>query len=114
MENIYLQEMIARIERELEKHQNGKYAGNVSHEKCTERLESTICTLKAKLDSPAPIEPAGDFESVRGDEFEGAVLLDRFAEQLEVKGKKKEAAKARSCAKTLVAMQLNEFDGFCR
>lgn len=84
MENFYLQEFIEDIEHELEEH-------------------------KKKPGINREVQ-----QSVKGDEFEAAQLMDKLAAELEAKGKPEEAQKTRVRAEEMVAQELNELDGVAR
>lgn len=124
MENVYLLEIISRIEHELEEH-NRKFAGSHIHCQCPERFRKVIDTLKKQVSAnnerlrqkyiENETQDMLENRTVRGDELEPASLLYKLADQMEqVEGKKKQAEETRQEAQKLVASQLNEFDGFNR
>ncbi len=116
MESVYILELIARYEEELEKHEQGRYSKNRAHDSCPERLMNTIELLETELDKniadkQMPDEP---YKTARGDELESARILAKLANQLDAIGDNKEAEIARDKAQHIVASELNELDGFSR
>ena len=123
MENVYLLELIACMEREIEEHSAGKYIGCEIHSNCNERFQSAINRLKdqyskqefegaANLEDEESAAPSPKRKVVRGEESEGAMLLEKLANELDRLGITEEAELARVHARELLASQLNEFDGF--
>lgn len=121
MENVYLLELIACMEREIDDHKAGKYENCDVHANCNERFKSAIDRLKEQYANHEAEQPPALPEknatpakrkAVRGEETEAAQVLEKLASQLEKLGITEEAELARAHARELLASQLNEFDGF--
>lgn len=123
MENVYLLELIACMEREIEEHNAGKYSGSEIHSNCNDRFQSAIDKLKNQyskqefnrapnLQEEECTDASAKRKVVRGEESEGALLLEKLANELDRLGITEEAELARVHARELLASQLNEFDGF--
>ena len=133
-DEIYLNEIIERIEKELCVHDK-KFSGSHVHEDCLPRFVTVLGFLKDTLKSQiankqkqlvhmqtaadgllsvkSPLPANG--MTVRGDEFEPAESLFEQAHDLENEGCDQMAVQAtRWQARESVARQLNEFDGFNR
>lgn len=121
MENVYLLELIACMEREIDEHKAGKYENCEVHANCNERFKSAIDRLKEQYANqeteqlpslPETNASPAKRKAVRGEETEAAQVLEKLATQLEHLGITEEAELARAHARELLASQLNEFDGF--
>lgn len=116
MDNVYLQELITRIEYELSVHDK-KYSGSWIHSQCPGRMRKVILALKKALNENRMQQNKTSkvgAETFRGDELEPAKKLFQVAHLKEEVGEKEEAEEARDDAWNFVAKQLNEFDGFNR
>lgn len=123
MESVYLNEILLRMEKELDEHKIGKYDQNPKHNDCKPRIEATMNKLRKRIEedevpeistrSPAGNDACRQSEAaVRGDKMERLRELGVIADELEKCGLSEEAASLRLHVYEQVAAQLNEFDGF--
>lgn len=110
MDRYYLQDMIAHIEQEEATH-DAKFQGNEAHRNCLPRFDIVIAKLRGELDMLASIEAK---VTARGDELKPAQKLYALAADLESQAQREMATKFRNKARSMVAKELNELDGFDR
>jgi hypothetical protein len=117
MRSVYLDELIALVEGELEDHEL-HLLEDPQHTECHARLNSTLDFLQRQKEKPETtlkVNALGnkpDDAAVRGEELESAELLQRFADELENKHREQDADRVRQRARELLTNELNELDGF--
>jgi len=110
MDRYYLQDMIAHIEQEKATHA-ANFQGNAAHRNCLPRFNTVIAKLREELDTFTSTDVK---VTARGDELKPAKKLYDLAADLEKQAQDEMAAKFRNEARSIVAKELNELDGFDR
>lgn len=111
MDVIYIEQMIATLETKREEHCCEKHQSNHG-DGCVARFSRMIDGLKQKLNLQK--QTAKPMMTARGDELKKAEKLNEQAEELENANNHEAAVQAKDKARTIVAKELNEMDGFPR
>ncbi|HEY9783867.1 MAG TPA: hypothetical protein V6D17_00605 [Candidatus Obscuribacterales bacterium] len=106
-----LKNLIENLESQKKGHDQ-KFARDPDHAHCVSRFEAIIARLRKELAVGA--EDEGASISGRGDELKLIDELNRFANALEAQNKKNLAAELKTEARSMLAHQLDDLDGFDR